>query len=75
MVLVRLFRFTYTSVPCHRYNFSPLSFKVVDMILEGVFEKPHNSSMQKYIHTYNLTASLLHVSAFLAIKKNWLIIR
>ena len=65
MVLILLFHFTYTSFLCYRYRFSPLSGKVVGKILEGVFEKPHTSLMQKYNHT----ARLLHVSAFLAIIK------
>jgi hypothetical protein len=52
MVLIRLFCFTYTSFLCYRYRFSPLSCKVVDKILEGVFEKLHDSSMQKYIQSY-----------------------
>ena len=51
MVLIRLFRFTYTSVVCYRYHFSPPSCKVVERILEGVFENLHNSSMQKYVES------------------------
>jgi hypothetical protein len=52
MVLIRLFHFTYTFFLCYRYRFSPLFCKVVDKILEGVFEKLHSSSMQKYMQSY-----------------------
>ena len=57
MVLIYLSRFTDTSVLCYRYHFLPLPLKVLDKILEGVFEKPHDSSVPKYIRSFGQSAT------------------